>query len=155
MAGTDRSQRSKERSMPELLATTGPWALLPLRLIAGLLFIMHGRPKLFGPERQQMVGLFQQIGIPLPTVGVLLSGLAEFGGGILLILGLLVPVAGLLLLINMLVATVVSVTKLRKPLLAIEQPGYEYDLVLVGVALAFMLFGAGRLSLDELLGLWR
>jgi hypothetical protein len=62
-----------------------------------MLFSMHRRPTLFGPARHQMVGLFQHVGSPLPAVGVLLSGLAEFGGGILLILGLLVPVAGLLL----------------------------------------------------------
>jgi putative oxidoreductase len=141
--------------MAESLAATAPWALLPLRIVLGVLFIMHGRPKLFGPQRPQMVGFFRQVGIPLPTVAVFLSGIVEFGAGILLMLGLLVPIAGLLLLINMLVATYVSVARLNKPLLAIEKPGYEYDLVLTAVALAFVLFGAGRLSLDALLGLWR
>jgi len=141
--------------MAESLAATAPWALLPLRIVVGVLFIMHGRPKLFGPQRPQMVEFLRQVGIPLPTVGVFLSGIVEFGAGILLILGLLVPIAGFLLLINMLVATYVSVAKLNKPLLAIEKPGYEYDLVLIAVALAFVLFGAGRLSLDALLGLWR
>jgi putative oxidoreductase len=140
--------------MLDSFAATAPWAPLPLRLVVGVLFIMHGRPKLFGAQRLQMVGFFRQVSIPLPAVGVLLSGLAEFGGGILLIVGLLVPVAGVLLLINMLVATYVSVAKLHKPLLAIEKPGYEYDLVLIAVALALILFGAGQLSLDALLGLW-
>jgi putative oxidoreductase len=141
--------------MAKCLAATAPWALLPLPIVVGVLFIMHGRPKLFGRQRPQMVEFFRQVGTPLPTVGMFLAGIVEFGGGILLILGLLVPIVGLLLLINMLVATYVSVVKLHKPLLAIEKPGYEYDLVLIAVALAFLLFGAGPLSLDALLGLWR
>jgi putative oxidoreductase len=141
--------------MAECLATTAPWALLPLRLVVGILFIMHGWPKLFGPHRPQVVEFFRQVGIPFPAVGAFLSGVAEFGAGLLLLVGLLVPIAGFLLLINMLVATYVSVVKLNKPLLAVEKPGYEYDLVLIAVALAFMLFGAGRFSLDALLGLWR
>jgi putative oxidoreductase len=139
--------------MAESLAVTAPWALLPLRIIVGILFIMHGRPKLFGPQRPQTVGFFRQIGIPLPTVAVFLSGMVEFGAGLLLIVGLLVPIAGFLLLINMLVATYVSVAKLNKPLLAIEKLGYEYDRVLIAVAMAFILFGAGQPSLDALLGL--
>jgi putative oxidoreductase len=141
--------------MSECLMATAPWALLPLRLVVGILFMLHGRPKLFGPKRPQMVEFFRQVGIPLPAVGLFLAGIVEFGGGILLILGLLVPIAGFLLFINMLVATYVSVAKLHKPLLAIEKPGYEYDLVLLAVLIAFVLFGAGPLSLDALIGLWR
>jgi putative oxidoreductase len=140
--------------MVPCLAATALWALLPLRILVGILFIMHGRPKLFGPQRQQMVEFFRHVGIPLPTAGLFLAGIVEFGGGILLILGLFVPIVGLLLLINMLVATYVSVAKLHKPLLSIEKPGYEYDLVLIAVALAFLLFGAGPLSLDAVLGHW-
>jgi putative oxidoreductase len=81
---------------------------------------MHGWPKLFGSHRPQVVGFFRQVGIPFPAVGAFLSGIAEFGAGLLLLGGLLVPIAGFLLLINMLVATYVSVVKLNKPLLAIK-----------------------------------
>jgi putative oxidoreductase len=128
---------------------------LPLRILVDILFMMHGRPKLFRPQRPQMREFFRQVGIPLPAVGLFLAGSVEFFGGLLLIIGLLVPIVALLLLCVMSVATYVSIVKLHKPPLAVEKPGYEYDLVLIVVALAFALSGAGPLSLDVLLGLWR
>jgi putative oxidoreductase len=50
-----------------------------LRIVAGFMFSLHGASKLFGfPEGQPMTG------VPL----MLVAGIIEFGGGLLILLGL-------------------------------------------------------------------
>ena len=132
-------------------AASAVWALF--RLFVGVLFILHGSSKLFGgqPGLKGFSGWLGSMGVPAPAVAAVLSALAEFGGGILLVLGLLVPVAGLALVVNMAVAAFVA--NRSKGLIG----GNEFDLVLLGAALLFAFFGAGPFSLSQYLfvpGVW-
>ncbi len=74
-----------------LYSTWAPRILSVLRIVAALLFMQHGAQKLFGypPPQQPMPS-------PLPAL-VLVAGILEFFGGLLLLLGIFTrPVAFLL-----------------------------------------------------------
>jgi len=74
----------------------------------------------------------------------------ELVAGLLFLLGLLTPVAGLLVLATM----VVAIAKVHGPKgFFVQNGGYEYNLVLIIAAIA--LAGPGAFSLDHLLGLAR
>jgi putative oxidoreductase len=78
----------------------------------------------------------------------LLAGLTEFGGGLLVALGLLTPLGALGIVGAMLVASATHWPKVW----AMER-GFEYPLVLLTVAAAVGLLGPGALSLDAALAL--
>ena len=127
--------------------------LLLLRLTVGWTLAAHGAQKLFGwfggPGLDVTGKFFEPLGFYPGRRHALMAGLVETGGGLLLALGLLTPVAAALVFSVMLVAAV-SV-HLKKGFF-IASGGYEYNLVigLAGLAVAFT--GPGALSLDGLLG---
>ena len=73
----------------------------------------------------------------------------EFGGGALLALGLLTPVASTML-IAVMTAAIISV---HYPKVCATRGGYEYNLVLANVAFALAAIGPGNWSLDHALSL--
>src|SRR5262245_31512731 len=79
------------------------WTLLPLRLVVGIGFLLHGLAKLIrGPA---MFGsLLESIGAPYPGLTAWMVTLVEVLGGVLLIIGLFVVLASIPLIISMLVA---------------------------------------------------
>ncbi len=132
-----------------------PYGLATLRLCVGAVFLAHGAQKLFGvwdgPGLAGTAELFANLGLipayPLAT----LTGLTEFGGGVLLILGGLTRWVALALAIDMVVA-VWKVHYLNGFFLnASRGPGVEFNLVLIGALLCLALSGPGAVSVDE----WR
>ena len=116
-----------------------------LRLGYGIMFILHGAPKVFGgPEKwEQLGGTMDMLGISFGhMVWGLLAGLAEFGGGICLVLGLFTRPAAVLLLVTMLIAATRHIMN-DDPFSRISHP-----VEAAVVFLAILLAGAGRLSLD-------
>ena len=83
--------------------------LLILRIGIGLMFIIvHGLPKITGgPQQWGQLGMaMQNVGIDFaPVFWGFMSALAEFGGGICLLLGIFVRPACVFMFINMCVAT--------------------------------------------------
>lgn len=146
--------------------------LLLLRLGAGGILMAHGYPKLFGgPEKElpsaaaEVLGpnfppavksggpaAFAQnlakMGVPEPEVAAVLSGLAEFGGGLALALGLGTKLAGPAVAANMAVAT--RTAHWSKGLYG--QGGYEFPALLGVVGASLAMTGPGALSLDHLFG---
>lgn len=130
-------------------------ALLLLRAMIGVVFIAHGAQKLFGAfggggldaAAKAMAGY----GLKPGMFFAVLAGISEFGGGLLLLVGLLTPLAGLIITGVMVVAIAVSTG--QKGFIVIGGLGYEYNLVLIAIALALVIAGPGRLSLDRQLGL--
>jgi len=133
------------------------WYAVPLRLIAGYGFLEHGLAKLGrGPEH--FVAILAAIGVPHPmllgwaTVGV------EIIGGLMILCGLLIPLASVPMIVVLAVAAVTvhwpngfSSIKLMSYDAAgahFGQPGYETDLLYVGCLLALCIGGAGPLSVD-------
>ena len=126
------------------------YGLLLLRIGVGVIFVGHGAQKLFGSfgggGLQGTAQFFGSIGYRRPRLMAVVAGLAELGGGLLLIAGLLTPFASLLIATVMLnaIATVVF----PKGFLG----GYEFELMLLTVVVALAATGPGRLSLDHAIG---
>jgi putative oxidoreductase len=126
------------------------YGILLLRVAVGLAFFGHGTQKLFGwfggYGPQGTAGFFASRGYRFPLLMVLAAGLSEAGGGTLLALGLLTPVAGALLATVMLNA-IVSVTLKRAFML-----GSELEIAYLVVAVSLAATGGQRFSLDRAFG---
>jgi putative oxidoreductase len=123
-------------------------ALLLGRVAVGIVFLAHGWQKLFTNGIDGTAAFFAQRGVPLPTAAAWFSALVETLGGAALILGAVVPVAGLLLVLNMLGAFLFVHAGNG---LFIDGNGYELVLALGAAALVFAIVGPGRYSVDHLL----
>jgi putative oxidoreductase len=128
--------------------------LLLLRLTVGLTLAAHGAQKLFGwfgsPGLDVIGQHFEGLGFYPGRRQALMAGLVEFGGGLLLAIGLLTPLGAALAFSVMIVA---AVSVHLKNGFFITRGGIEYTVVLglAGLTLAFT--GPGTVSLDALLGL--
>jgi len=135
--------------LKKLLSTDGRWwAPVPLRIALSLIFMAHGSQKLFGwfggDGLQATAGFFEQkLGMFPGIFWATLAGCGEFFGGLLVFWGLLTRFGALNLAIVMLVA----IFKVHWP--AFFAPaGIEYPMSLLGAALALMIAGGGKFSLD-------
>jgi putative oxidoreductase len=124
-----------------------------LRIAVGGFFIGHGLQKLkgwFGGGGIDGTGqMFESLGLRPGKVHAGAAGVAEAGGGAMLVTGFLTPVAAGMLTGTMTVA-VHKVHWRKGPW--ISNQGYEYNAVLTAAALAIAAEGPGPLSLDHVLG---
>src|SRR2546428_11487022 len=67
---------------------TANWGLVPLRLVVGLVFIVHGGQKLFVFGVGGAAGFMAKVGIPWPFLAAVVVIAGEILGGLALILGL-------------------------------------------------------------------
>src|SRR5690348_17014370 len=108
------------------------FGLLILRVVTGLVMAAHGAQKLFGWfEGRGFTGTtkwVQGLGFRPPLLWALLSMLSEFGGGLLLALGFLTPLAAVGVFAAMLMATLKA--NWSKGFWN-TKGGYEYTLILL------------------------
>jgi putative oxidoreductase len=116
-------------------------ALLVLRVVLAIIMLYHGWPKL--TNLGGTIQGFTSMGIPLPALAALFATIAEFGGGLLMLVGVLTDVAGLLFAIDMLGAIVFVHAKNG---FSAGEGGIEFPLALFAMALAVALAGPGRYS---------
>jgi putative oxidoreductase len=122
-------------------------ALLIARFALGTIFIAHGAQKLFTYGLGGVAGSFAQMGIPMAqTLGPLVA-FVEFLGGAAILVGLLTRLAGLGLAIVMLGA----IFFVHLPNGFFAPSGYEFNLALLGLALALFSAGAGAFSVDAMI----
>jgi putative oxidoreductase len=128
--------------------------ILALRLVLGLLMAAHGAQKLFGWFGGHGLagtgGFFESLGFRPGRLFASAAGISEFGGGLLVTLGLFGPVGPALVLSVMIVAAV----SVHAPngLFAMSN-GIEVPLLYGVGGAALALTGPGSYSLDALLGL--
>ncbi|MFD1019148.1 DoxX family protein [Thalassobacillus hwangdonensis] len=132
-----------------LLASIG---LLLIRIVLGITFAAHGAQKLFGWFGGHGIegtgGFFTSIGIKPGKTMALLAGLSELIGGLLFAIGLLTPLAALLIILTMIVA----IMKVHGPNgYWATEGGYEYNVLIAIIALGIALTGAGTYSVDALI----
>jgi putative oxidoreductase len=130
--------------------------LLILRVAFGLTMAAHGSQKLFGWFGGYGIagtgGFFESLGFRPGPLFATLAGLGEFGGGLLVALGLLGPIGPALIISVMLVA---AVTVHRKHGLFAQNNGIEVPLLYSAGMLALALIGFGMYSLDAAIGIDR
>ena len=120
-----------------------PVALLLLRLGLGIIFIHHGFPKLF-THTHEALQQFRHMGFP--PYFAYISGIVEFFGGCLLIIGLFTRIAALLLAGEMGIA-ILRVHLPQGGPMAVNN--YQLPLALAVAAFALVAVGAGAVSFDR------
>jgi putative oxidoreductase len=134
------------------------WSYLPLRLVMGTGFIVHGwakwsrGPAAFGK-------LLQFLGVPSPDFTAWMVTLLELTGGFALIIGAFVTIISIPLIISMLVAmftvnvrygfSAIKTLGLNESDPIFGPPGYEINLLYIAGLLILILAGAGPLSVDR------
>jgi len=124
------------------------WALLPLRLVVGLVFAVHGGQKLFGFGLAGTAGFLGSLGVPLPSVAAPLLIAVELLGGLALITGAWTRIIATLLAADMLVA--ILAVHLRGGFFVPD--GVEFVLTLLAACLTLAGLGAGPCSVDAMRG---
>ena len=135
-----------------VLTTRAGYGLTILRVIVGIAFIAHGSQKLFGAfggyGLEGTAQYMESRGLTPGYLMALLSGGAEFFGGLGLLVGLLARPAAALVTVLLLVA--IFTVHIGNGFFMANN-GFEYALALLGGALAVLIEGAGKLSLDRLI----
>src|ERR1700759_2055611 len=126
---------------------------LLLRATLSAVFVVHGTQKLFGwfggygPDGTGQ--FFESLGLRPGKRHAIAAGAAEAGGGALLVAGAATPIAASVLTATML--TAINRVHLKNGPWVSNQ-GYEYNLVLIAVALALAETGPGSPSIDDAIG---
>lgn len=120
------------------------------RIGVGIVFLAHGWQKI-QVGVTATAGTFDRMGVPVPTAAAIYATFAELLGGLALIAGLGLPVAGTLLFLDM--AGALVFVHAGDGLFLVDQGrvrgGFELVLVLGLASLLFAAGGGGRISLDH------
>jgi putative oxidoreductase len=118
-------------------------SLLLLRFVAGIAFMLHGWGKIQNP--------FGWMGPDAFAPGFLqaLAALAEFGGGLAWIIGLLTPLASLGIACTMAVAAYMHAIMNGDPFVSVGGPSWELAALYFCIAVLLIAVGPGRFSLDR------
>jgi len=113
----------------------------------------HGAQKLFGwfggAGLAGTGGSFENLGFRPGKLHAFLAGTNEIGGGLLLAVGLLTPLAAAAVIAVVLVAAI----SVRAKAFFVQTGGFEYTFVIVVIALSLTFTGPGPVSLDAAFGL--
>ena len=133
------------------------WAIVPVRFVIGIGFILHGWAKLSrGPAG--FGRLLDQIGVPLPHFTAWAATMLEILGGLAILFGAFVTVVSMPLIVMMLVAmfrihlrygfSAINTVGLTGDGPQFGPPGYEVNLLYVAGLISLIVGGAGALSFD-------
>jgi putative oxidoreductase len=147
-----------EAALEAVLGTYPSWSHLVVRLALGVVFFAHGAQKGFGwyggPGLAGAIKMFQ--GMAVPPAATVIAVLIEFVGACAMIVGFLARPAAVGIIVVMLVA-IAKVHGKHGFFLNLgvpgKGPGYEFNVVLIAMALSILIGGAGILSVDRALWL--
>ncbi len=121
--------------------------MMPLRIVVGAVFLMHGGQKLFTFGVPGVADMLFKLGFILATPLAVVLIIAELAGAVAILVGAFARWAGLLLAVDMCVAILVA--RLQGGFFT--PYGYEFELTLLGACATIALVGAGGTSVDD----WR
>ncbi|AMM26019.1 DoxX family protein [Variovorax sp. PAMC 28711] len=129
-------------SMQDVLALVG-------RVLIAYLFIPAGFGKLMGFAGA--VGYINSKGLPLPEVGAVIAILVELGLGIALLVGFKTRIAAVVLAVFTVATAVIfhNFWAVPEAMKMMQQINFNKNIAIAGGLLAFVAFGAGRLSVDK------
>ena len=117
------------------------------RVGLGVIFMVHGYQKFTQWGIDGTSATFAQMGVPAPMLSAWYAGVIELVGGAALVIGFALPVAGVLLALDM--AGALVIVHLSHGFFTASN-GYEYVLA-PGVASLGIGFNGGAFALDRLL----
>jgi putative oxidoreductase len=131
-----------------LITDKQQWATIPLRIALGVIFMAHGGQKLFGwlggHGLNGTAAFFAaKLGLAPGLLWATLAGIGEFGGGVLVLLGLFTRLGALMIVIVMGVA----IAKVHWGSFFLPR-GIEFTFALLAAAVALLIAGGGKFSLD-------
>lgn len=109
--------------------------ILILRVVVGIVMVAHGLPKIFW--KRDVFNKKWKNEYSFPIGSVLLTGIVQVAGGLAIIVGFYIQLFSLVLTLNMLVATYISIWNHREPFLSTpEGKGWDVNFLLVGALIA-------------------
>jgi putative oxidoreductase len=134
-----------------LYQSIAPYSYALVRFIAGAILILHGYNKLFVTGVQGVADhVVTVLGLPMPLAWAYFIGILECFGGAALAIGFLTRPIAFLLTIEFAVITLWHSS--NGYMFSSPHGGYEYPLVLLVVYFAIFFRGAGRCSIDRMIG---
>lgn len=138
-----------------VLGTYPSWSHLVVRLALGVVFVAHGAQKVLGwfggHGLRATIKAFKGMGVPAPAAA--LAAFIEFLGGLALLVGFLARPAAVGIIVVMLVAVAKVHARHGFFINFAGTPGkghgYEFNFVLIAMALSILIGGAGVLSIDR------
>ncbi len=135
------------------------WVPVPIRVIIGVGFMIHGWAK-WNRGPSAFAELLGQVGVPLPLIGAWLVTLLEIVGGLAVLMGACITAISVPLILSMLGAmftvnihygfSAVNTIGLTSEGPQFGPPGYEINLLYIAGLVTLILGGAGPWSIDAL-----
>jgi len=131
------------------------WAPLPLRIALGVGLIQHGGIKLFAAGGHANIAhLIAELGVPAVDVMAWIVGVVEFGGGLGILVGALIPLTAGINALNVASLLVLGAVRggIPAPLPGGDPlPDFREAFLILAGTLTLVLGGAGECSVDQLL----
>ena len=138
--------------MSEPFLSFVPYLSLVVRIWVGANMMIHGYSKLRN-MKQAAEDTKQTLGIPVGATYT--ATILEFFGGLFLIIGLIVPIVGLLFAIFMIANVIMKKRKMNASYIDPGKASYEIDITYLIISIILIVLGAGALSVDSTIGfLW-
>jgi putative oxidoreductase len=155
MAGNTEGQIDSTRliipGLAGLYQSIAPYSYAIIRFCAGAILIYHGYGKLFGGNIAGVADhVVTPLGLPMPMAWAYFLAILEFFGGAALALGFLTRPIALMLTIEFIVITFWHAGNGYS--FSSPKGGYEFPLLLTLVYAAIFFRGAGRCSIDRMIG---
>jgi putative oxidoreductase len=119
-------------------------ALLLVRLVMGIAFIIHGWGKIQAPFSWMP-------GSTIPGIFLFFAALSEFGGGIAILLGCVTSLAAIGMAFTMATAVYFHAVVFGDPFVSKGGGSYELGMLYFALSILFILAGPGKFSLDKII----